>query len=188
MKWYALYVETGREDLVRTMIHRFLDKSLVHAIVPRRKLKEKKQGRTYEVFRKLFPGYVLVNTQMDVNTYYGLKNIPGYYRLLNRFRNRDNNEVFDGNNLEEVLENYLFSTIDDEEMTLILQLIDDEETIDYSTIYVENSNVTVYNGPLKGKESIIKKIDKRKRRAQISLEFMGNEMSLDVGIEVLATI
>ncbi|MRA76150.1 transcription antiterminator, partial [Bacillus thuringiensis] len=57
---------------------------------------------------------------------------------------------------------------------------------DYSKVYIENSKVTVASGPLKGMEGIIKKIDKRKRRAKLCLSFMGLDKMVNVGIEVLS--
>lgn len=44
----------------------------------------------------------------------------------------------------------------------------------------------VQSGPLKGKEGIIKKVDKRKNRAKVQLNFLGREKTIDVGIEVLS--
>ncbi|SMO91457.1 antiterminator LoaP [Melghirimyces algeriensis] len=184
MGWYALFVETGKEDLVRTMIDKHFDKS-IQVIVPKRKLQERKQGRIYEVYKTLFPGYLFVNTLMNVETYHDLKQIPRCYRLLNKYNHRDSYGGDWEDNRKNPHKTYLFSKIDDEEMALILQLIGNEETIDYSTLYVENAKVTVCDGPLKGKEGIIKKVDKRKKRARILLEFMGNEKELDVGIKLL---
>ncbi|OKP94471.1 antiterminator LoaP [Paenibacillus sp. P32E] len=187
MNWYALYVQAGQEDLVQKMIHKFFDKTVVHAVVPKRKLKQRKQGKTYEVCQTMFPGYVLVHTLMTVQTYYDLKRVPRFYRLLNQFDNckakaTANQSI---NSLEDALEVYSFSKIDEEEIALILELAGTDDIIDYSTLYVENKKVIVCDGPLKGKEAIIRKIDKHKKRARISLEFMGSEKWLDVGIEML---
>ncbi|MFF0826326.1 antiterminator LoaP [Brevibacillus sp. NPDC003359] len=180
MSWYALFVETGKEDMVRNMILKFINESAIRAIVPKRKLQERKQGRTNEIYKTMFPGYVFVNTKMNEEIYYDLKRLPKYNRLLIRDKPRDQSNK----NFHEV---FRFSEIDEEEMTLILQLIGNEELIDYSTLYVENAKVIVCAGPLKGKEGLIKKIDKRKKRARIVLNILGNEVLLDVGIEVLAS-
>ncbi|MBH5316344.1 antiterminator LoaP [Paenibacillus sp. GSMTC-2017] len=185
MDWYALFVETGKEDLVRRLIHKFFDETAVRAIVPKRKLEEKRQGQTFEICKTMFPSYVLLNTKMDVQTYYDLKQIPGYYRLLNKYYNHDIYKRKKKNNSEDHQNDYLFSKINNDEISLILQLIDNKGMIDYSHIYTENARVTVCEGPLKGKEGMIKKIDKRKKRARIVLQFIGNEISMDVGIKVL---
>ncbi|WP_423802963.1 antiterminator LoaP [Paenibacillus dendrobii] len=184
-----LFVETGKEDIVRTLISKYFDKSVIRAIVPKRKITERKLGHSYEVCKTMFPGYVLVNTRMNMTIYYGLKRIPMCYRLLNRTQNlfdtmEKKNVIY---NEEDTFETHTLSKIEDEEIALILQLIGKGEVIDYSTLYIENAKVKVSSGPLKGKEGIIKKIDKRKRRARIALHFMGYEKLLDVGIELLET-
>lgn len=190
MDWYALFVETGKEDLVRTMINKYIVGVVVHAIVPKIKIIERRQGENYEVCKTMFPGYVFVNTQMSVKTYYELKQIPGYYQLLNKYKkdnkqNKKLREIDLGNDKENALEPYLFSKIDDDEMDQILQLIGNDEVIDFSTLYLESAKVTVCDGPLKGKQGIIKKVDKRKKRARIVLKFMGDEKWFDIGIEML---
>ncbi|WP_028560989.1 antiterminator LoaP [Paenibacillus pinihumi] len=188
MKWYALHVETGKEDFVRSEIRKQFDPSTILSIVPKRKLIERKQGVIYEKCRTLFPGYVFIKARMNVKTYHDLKKIPRYYKLLNNFRYDDCDPIrYDDTTHEtEDPQTELFSQIDEKEMALIIQLIDHDEIISYSSIYVENAKVKVYKGPLKGKEAMIKKIDKRKKRARIVLDFLGKQTGIDVGIEVLS--
>lgn len=190
MDWYVLSVENGKENLVQTFIHKRFDDSVISAVVPKRRLQECKQGKTLEVCKTMFPGYVFVKTQMNVKTYYELKDIPGYHRLLNRNHNRytqnqgclHNGDGDKGDSSEP----FLFSKVDDYEMAQILELIGQDDVIDFSTLYVENAKVTVCEGPLKGREGLIRKIDKRKKRARIVLQFMGQDKPLDIGIEMLA--
>ncbi|AKF95944.1 antiterminator LoaP [Brevibacillus laterosporus] len=188
MGWYVLFVQAGQEDLVRTMIYKFFVRGSIHAIVPKRKIIERRQGKNYEICKTMFPGYVFVNTKMNVKTYYKLKKIPRYYRLLNKYQNTNERDkklcgLDMGNVQEDDFE--LFSKIEDEEMDQVLQLIGKDEVIDFSFFYVEDGRVTVHDGPLKGNEGIIKKIDKRKKRARIVLQIMGNEKMIDIGIEML---
>lgn len=196
MNWYALFVETGREELVQTLIRKHLDESAIRALVPKRKIRERRQGQYFDVFKILLPGYVLVQTHMDAKMYYNLKKIPISYRLLNKYlysgsREKDSNKAEDKQKDSENDEEKKFSEtthfleISEDEMALILQLVGNEEVIDYSTVYVVNTNVFVQSGPLKGMEGFIKKIDKRNNRAKVVLNFMGNEKILDVGIEIL---
>lgn len=191
MDWYVLSVETGKENLVQRFIHKRFDESVISAVVPKRRLQERKQGKTLEVCRTMFPGYVFVNTEMSVKTYYDLKGLPRYYRLLKRYHNhytRNQGRICNGTRDNgDPAEIFLFSKVDDNEMEQILQLIGNDDVIDFSTLYVENAKVTVCDGPLKGREGLIKKIDKRKKRARIVLRFMGLDKPLDIGIEMLAT-
>jgi len=66
-----------------------------------------------------------------------------------------------------------------------MKLIGNDGIIDYSKVYIENSRVSVKFGPLLGMEGAIKRIDKRKGRATIILNFLGEPRLVDVGIEIL---
>lgn len=165
MVWYALFVETGREILIQKWIEYFFDKSVCYAIVPKRRLTEKKQGKKHPVTRIMFPGYVFIYTDMCVEVYYKLTEVPKIIKVLNN--------------------GSYWSNIDDEEIEPIIKLIGDNGIIDYSKVFIENSKVSVKDGPLHGMEGIIKKIDKHRSRAKIELVLMGEPRLIDVGIEMI---
>ncbi len=174
MNWYALFVENGKEEVVQKYLRLYFDESVLYALIPRRKVPEKKEGRVYHVLRKLFPGYVLIKTKMDADMFYRIKEIPACYRIVNT-----------GEYYSKVSGTY-YSIITEEEINPLLQLIGNGEIIDYSKIHLENSTVFVKSGPLQGMEGIIKKVDKRKKRAKILLNFFGDEKKIDVGVEILS--
>ena len=96
MKWYALFVETGREILVQKWIRYFFDKSDCYAVVPKRKLFEKKQGIKKQVIKIMFPGYVFIHTDMCIEVYYKLAAVPNIIKVLSNgsyWSYIDNNEI-----------------------------------------------------------------------------------------------
>ncbi len=165
MDWYAVFVESGKEEFVQKQLQVHFDDSVLRSIIPKRKLTERREGRIFHVTRKMFPSYLLIQTNMNVEKYYIIKNIPKLIRILNTDR--------------------YYSKIDKTEIEIILKLIGFNDTVEYSSIYIENSNVRVVSGPLQGFEGIIKKIDKRKKRAKVVLSLMGEERTVDLGIEIL---
>ncbi len=167
MDWYALFVRTGDENRVERYLNYHFEKSECTAIIPKSKLTERTKGKYYEVLKPLFPGYILINTIMNDHSYYIIRQIPKVYRIL-----RQAEEYYTNINLEE--------------MKPILKLIDEKSIIDYSKIFIENSRVFVKDGPLHGMEGIIKRVDKRKARATIALDFMGESRMIDLGVEILS--
>lgn len=161
MNWYAIFVETGEEDVVQKYINKLLEENQVRTLVPKRKLIERKQGKTYEKIKHLIPGYVLAQAHMDVELYYHLKSIPSVYSVLK-------------SEWEPV-------PIRQEEMELILALTEDGETIQFSHLYKEGDKIQVVSGPLKGLEGIIQKYDHRKKRVKVCLEFLGQPRKIDLG-------
>jgi transcriptional antiterminator NusG len=155
MKWYALFVETGQEERLKQLINTVYPDEDIKILIPKRKLKERRQGKTHEVVKKLFPGYVLIKTVMAINMYYRLSKLPMVYSIL-----KDECEPV---------------PIRDEEMAVILALTSEGDTIGFSEVYREGDRITVVSGPLKGLEGIIEKFDARKKRIKVCIQFMGKE-------------
>lgn len=189
MRWHALFVQTGKEDLVCNVIRKRFEEANCRAIVPMRRLLERKQGLLREVYKPILPGYVLVNIHMNAVQYNKLRNIPRVIKLLNKYTSHDKKKIekqVEGNkSIVEKFESYILSQIENEEIEPILQLINSDNIIDFSSLYFENTKVVVHSGPLKGQEGIIRKIDKRKCRAKVCLNFLGNEKLIDLGIEMI---
>lgn len=165
MDWYAIFTMPNKELEVQKWISFFFDKSICTSIVPRRILTERKQGKKYKIEKVMFKGYVFINIEMNDKYYHKLKDISYVIKILG--------------------EDYRYSKISEEEMDLILKLTKYSEVIDYSKIYMKNSKVIVKAGPLTGMEGIIKKIDKRKNRATILINCMGEMKKIDLGVEFI---
>ncbi|MFC7440319.1 antiterminator LoaP [Laceyella putida] len=187
MNWYALFVKVGHEDDVSKLILRKLTNNIIRCIVPKRMIPEKKNNYVKHVLRPLFPGYVFIQAKMTTSLYYKLTDMKNIIRLLNhgylyqakvRQQTPPKSEKLD-------LDKYYFCDIPQQQMDPILKLIDKNEIIGYSQICLKGSKVIVNSGPLKNMEGIIKKVDKRKKRAKITMEFLGKTTLIDVGVEIL---
>ncbi|MCM3216696.1 antiterminator LoaP [Niallia taxi] len=172
MSWYALFVEGGKEELVQRYLELYFNKSNLMSIVPKRKVPEKKYGVTRHVKKKLFPGYILIQTNMDRLTYNKIRNIPKVHSVVNTGPAYSTQQGF------------YISKLEDKEINFISKLLNEEGLIEYSQVCIENSLVNVISGPLFGMENLIKKVDKRKNRAKLHFDFRGKEMKFDVGIEI----
>jgi transcriptional antiterminator NusG len=162
--WYALFVLTGNEDKVKKRLeYRFQGE--LRFVVPKRKLRERRNGKWHNVIRTLFPGYVLLNGEMNVDNYYRLKRVPGLLGLLKSGCDP--------------------APIDYWEMEVINRLICNNETVGYSNVLMENGKVVVVDGPLVSLEGQIISVNLRKCRAKVSLTFMGEPRVVELGINML---
>ncbi|MEK4044419.1 antiterminator LoaP [Paenibacillus sp. FSL H8-0048] len=177
MKWYAVYVQTGREEQVRTQLYKQLD--YLHCCIPKRKIHEKKEGVFREVTRIMFPGYVFVYINMDADKYTGINSIYGVFKILDYCNEKDKKIHC----REEGSEGDYFKCVPIEEIEPILELINGEDIIELSKAVFVDNKLYILSGPLKGKENRITKLDKRHRRAKINFEFMGASKIIDLGIE-----
>ncbi len=162
--WYVLFVLTGEEDKVKERLrYRLSDGYGLY--VPKRKIRERKGGIWKCETKVLFPGYVLLKGDMDVNTYYNLKNVPNLLKLLRSGKD--------------------FISVEDNEISVLSKLIGYDETIGFSSVLLENGRVRVIDGPLFSLEGQIASIDHRKGRAKVRLDFLGEERMVDLGVTIL---
>lgn len=163
-RWYAIFVITGEEDNVKERLqYKFNDS--IRILVPKRKLKERKDGKWEYVIRTLFPGYVLLNGDVGIEDYYDMKGTPGILKFL-----RSGSELLE---------------IHPWEMEVIGQLICNDETIGFSDVLVENGKVIVVEGPLLSMEGYIVSLNKRKGRVKVRLDFLGEERTVELGVNML---
>ena len=70
---------------------------------------------------------------------------------------------------------------------LLLHFIRFGEVVERSTVtFDENRRIHVVNGPLKGLEGLIVKVDKRKGRAKIRLDMYKDSFLVDLGFDIIA--
>ncbi len=80
--WYILKVQSNREDSIReTLMRRIqmqgLDKYFGDVVVPKEQVSEFKGGKKRVVWRKLYPGYILVNMLLNDDTWYLVRETGG---------------------------------------------------------------------------------------------------------------
>lgn len=162
--WYAIFVKTGEENLVKERLdYRFQGSPAV--MIPKKIIKERKSGKWYRRVRNLFPGYLFIHGVLDAETYKKLWQVPGLYKLLCTDR-------------EPV-------QIPRYEIEVFSHLFDKEDTIQESDIFMEGDQVTIVSGPLIALQGKILKVDKRKGRARVLINFLGEERVIDLGVNIL---
>jgi len=166
--WYALFTITGEEDNVGERVRYRLKNSNIKVIVPKRKLRERKNGIWSHKIRTLFPGYIFLKGFMSFDEYYLLKNIPG---------------------LIEVLKNdYEPYIIDKKEMQIIETLINNDEVIEPSSAILYGNRVIIKDGPLLGLEGKIASVNRRKGRVKVRFSFNGTEKLVELSISFLEAV
>lgn len=82
MDWYILKVQSNREDSIREgLIRRVkiagLEEYFGEIIVPTEKVTEFKGGKKRVMKRKLYPGYIVVNMEINQDTWFLVRETPG---------------------------------------------------------------------------------------------------------------
>lgn len=167
-KFYAVFAVTGDEDNVKKRIEYTFKGANVRAIVPKRQLRERKNGTWSFRIRNIFPGYVLLQGEIGLIECHVLTRIPGIIKVL-----RDESGP---------------CIIEPDEIKIIRRLICNGEIIGSSTAFQNGDEITITDGPLTGLEGLISAIDTRKGRAKVCLCFLGEERSVELSIHVIKNV
>ena len=121
---------------------------------------------TWTVVRKvLFPGYVFAVTDRPDDLYQSLKQVIGLTKLL-------------GTGQEIV-------PLTEEEKNFLEELGGREQIVAMSEGIIEGDQVIVTKGPLKGKEGMIRKIDRHKRKVWLEVKMFGKMQRVEAGLEIV---
>ncbi len=171
-KWYAVQVETGREDLACELILRAaraagLDDAFEELFSPKRRTLSKVDGKLVEGFEALLPGYVMaVCRPSDLDT------VARALRCSLRFARL----VSSGGQ---------FASLSDQEVSWICSFTQKEcRIVGMSEGFVEGGRVVVTSGPLVGREALIRKVNRRKRTAEVELSICGRRVTAKMGLNL----
>lgn len=82
-KWYVIHTQTGYEDKVKTNIEKRLNEDpkqkefISQILIPTEQIAEIKSGAKKISQRKFFPGYILVEMELNDKSWYFIKNTVG---------------------------------------------------------------------------------------------------------------
>ena len=89
-RWYAIQTTAGHENKVRSLLERRIQddprpegqKLVAQALVPTQDVVEIKNGKKVTVERKLFPGYVIIQTGMSQEAQHLVNSIQGVIKFV----------------------------------------------------------------------------------------------------------
>jgi len=165
--WYALFVKSGSEERIRRDLEKKFTQEL-EFYVPRKLLKERRNGKWHRAIRPLFPGYILVNGDVSDETYYRFKEVLDIYFILK-----------DDCKPVEIIKTEI-------EPILHLMNLCTDGIIGASDIIMEGDLIFVKSGPLKAFEGQILSVNHRKGRAKVRFFVAGQEKIVELAVNVLS--
>ena len=167
MAMYVVQVMGGRERHVAELINKIKPESIEECFTPSFELMKKRGGEWRRVTDILFPGYLFIVSDDATKAYAQLRAIPAFTRLLG---SRD-----DG-----------FTPLTSDEMAWLEAFTTVRgRVVPMSTAIIEGDRVIVTDGPLKGHETLLSKIDRHKRLAFLDMHMFGRNKTIKVGLEVV---
>jgi len=81
-----------------------------------------------------------------------------------------------------------YMKLSEDEKNYLLSFYDDKYIVEESKGFIVGDKIVINSGALKGKESIIKKIDRHKRCAEIEMVWFGELRRISVALEIVSKI
>ena len=160
-KWYVVHTYSGYENKVKANIEKTIEnnKSLAEQIlevrVPMQDVVELKDGARKMVSKKMFPGYVLLNMEMNDDTWYVVRNTRGVTGFV-------------GPGSKPV-------PLTEAEMKP-LGIKTENVSIDFG----EGDSIAVVAGVWKDTVGVVQKLDYGKQTATINVELFGRETAVEI--------
>lgn len=166
-KWYVIHAYSGYENYVVSALKeriRFnaLEEKFGEIIVPAEEVIEMRSGQKRKSERKFYPGYVLVQMEMNDYTWHLVKKIP---KVLG----------FIGGTAEKP------ASISDKEAISILRRVEEGEKKPKPKILFESGElVRVKEGPFADFSAVIEDVNYEKSRLRVSVSIFGRSTPLEL--------
>ena len=167
MNLYVIQVKTGKEDTYIKLWERKKGHLPLKIFWLRKELMIRKNGHTHKGLKSIFPGYLFLEAEeIDPDTFQEFRHINYFSRFLKADKT--------------------ICPLPLDEAKRIYELAKYGRVIGQSkVIYNEQDRIVVIDGPMKGLEGQIIKVDRRKKRAKVRFSLYNNPYPIDLGFEVL---
>ncbi len=160
-KWYVVHTYSGYENKVKANIEKTIENNkhlaeqILEVRVPLEEVVEMKNGVRKTVQKKLFPGYVLLNMEMNDDTWYVVRNTRGVTGFV-------------GPGSKPI-------PLTDAEMKPL-----GIKSSNISVDFAEGDSVSVVAGIWKDTVGVVQKMDFGKQTATINVELFGRETPVEI--------
>ncbi|PCJ89966.1 MAG: transcription termination/antitermination protein NusG [Porticoccaceae bacterium] len=167
MRWYVIHAYSGYEKKVaaaiqdRVTLHG-MEGSFGEILVPTEEVVEIRGGQKRKSERKFFPGYVLVQMELNDDTWHLVKETP---RVMGFIGGKADNPA----------------PITEKEADAILQRVQDSEDKPRpKTIFEAGEVVRVIDGPFNDFNGVVEEVNYEKSRVKVSVSIFGRSTPVEL--------
>lgn len=167
LRWYVVQAYSGYENKVKNLLVERIEREGLsdrfgEVLVPTEEIVEMRAGQQRKSERKFFPGYVLVEMDMDDETWHLVKNTPRVLGFIGGTADRP-------------------APITEKEANEILQRVEDSTDKPKPKILFEPGEVIrVTDGPFADFNGVVEKVDYDKSRVKVSVSIFGRSTPVDL--------
>jgi transcriptional antiterminator NusG len=170
--WYAVHTYSGHENKVKTNIERRADSlglkdKISRIIVPTEEETRNRNGRRTTIKRKVFPGYVLIEMELNDQTWYLVKNTIG----VTGFVSSGNKPV----------------PLQEHEVRSILDAIE-TGGVQTRPAWQKGEVIRVTMGPFADFNGTIEEVNTDKQKAKVLISIFGRDTPVELGFNEIERV
>ncbi len=167
LQWYVLRVASGQEDRVRRGLEargraNGLEEQIPRILVPTETVTAMKGGKRRTVKKKLYPGYVLVEMELDDPTWFLIRETPGVGDFIGSHGKPE-------------------PMSEDEVSKLLGQVQKDEDKPKLKIEFSAGDPVKIKEGPFENYDGVIDEVDTKKGAIKVIITVFNRPTSVELG-------
>ncbi|MDH5231479.1 MAG: transcription termination/antitermination protein NusG [Gammaproteobacteria bacterium] len=167
LRWYVVHAYSGFENQVRRSLeervrHSEMADKFGEILVPTEEVVEMREGQKRKSERKFFPGYVLVQMDMDEDTWHLVRSVPRVMGFIGGTSDKP-------------------APISDKEADQILQRV--KEGVDKprpKILFEPGEVVRITDGPFNDFNGVVEEVDYEKSRMRVSVLIFGRSTPVEL--------
>jgi transcriptional antiterminator NusG len=173
-KWYVIHTYSGYENKVRTnLLHRIesmgMQEKIFDVKIPTETVTDIKEGgKRVTSEKKVFPGYILVQMELDDESWYVVRNTPGVTGFV-------------GSQGKPV-------PLSRDEFNRIMKRTETGAKQKTTTDFVEGMNVKVTSGPFAEFDGTISEVNLDRSTVKVMVTIFGRDTPVELGFEQVARV
>jgi transcriptional antiterminator NusG len=167
LRWYVVHAYSGFENSVKRSLEERIERSGLQdmfgeVLVPTEEVVEMREGQKRSTSRKFFPGYVLVQMDMNDDTWHLVKDVPKVMGFIGGTSDRP-------------------APISDAEAAAILDRVQEGvEKPKPKVLFEPGEMVRIIDGPFNDFSGAVEEVDYDKNRLRVSVLIFGRSTPVDL--------
>jgi len=168
LKWYVVRAVSGKEKKVKQYLEAEINRlGIVHllpqVLIPMEKYLQMKDGKKIAKERNFYPGYVLIEANMDAELQHIIKNINSVIGFLG---DKSGTPV----PMRQAEVNRILGKVD--------EMAEQSEVININ--YMVGEQVKVMDGPFQGFSGVIEEVNDEKKKLKVMVKIFGRRTPLEL--------
>lgn len=174
-RWYVVHTNTGFEDRVKTYIEERskiegIDHLVSEVLIPTETIVEAtKEGKKKTSVRKFFPGYVMINMELNDTTWHFIRNIP---KVIGFVGGKLKDGRIDPDSVPDINESEVYK--------IKTQIEEGSLKPKPKIFYEKGETVKVTEGPFANFSGIIEEVNPDKAKVQVMVTIFGRTTPIEL--------